>query len=189
MRWDLIRADGTVAATKTLTYKPFEHAQYNLGVQSLLGAEPRDNDTVYAMVTSGKAIFYGSSINGATGDPTFVPSVRTRDAITINFLGLDIDENGTIDLADANHDGVLDAPLEVTTSMFPSIFRIVAQGEFGEAVTLEIVSAPAGGALFITADTIQMGASGDLKGTTGELLVRATAQGGTSVLTIPLRFR
>lgn len=189
VRWDLVRADGTVTATKTLTYTANQHAQYNLGVQSLFGAEPQDNDTVHAVVTGGKAIFYGSSINGATGDPTFVPSVRTRDAIAINFLGLDIDENGTIDLADANHDGVLDAPLEVTTSMFPSIFRVVAQGEFGEAVTFEIVSAPVGGALFITADTIQMGASGDLKGTSGELLVRATAQGGTSVLTIPLRFR
>lgn len=189
VRWEVLRADGTVAATRTLSYLANEHAQYNLGVQSLLGATPQDNDTVHATVTAGKAIFYGSSVNGATGDPTFVPSIRTRDSININFLGIDIDENGTVDLADANHDGVLDASLELTTSMFPNIFRVVAEGEFGEAVTLEILSSPAGGALLINGDTIQMGAPGDLKGTTGELLVRATAQGGTSVLTIPLRFR
>ena len=189
VKWQLVRADGTIAATKEVTYAANEHAQYNDGVRTLLGADAQNNDTVHAIVTAGRAIFYGSAVNGATGDPTFVPSVRTRDTIRIQFLGIDVDENGTVDIADENHDGVLDVSLEVVTSMFPNIFRVVALGEFGETVTLEIVSAPAGGALLINSDTIQMGAPGDLKGTTAELLVRATANGATSVLTIPVRFR
>lgn len=189
VKWQLVRADGTIAATKDVTYAANEHAQYNDGVRSLLAADAQNNDTVHAIVTTGRAIFYGSAVNQASGDPTFVPAVRTRDTIRINFLGIDIDENGTVDIADADHDGVLDVSLDVVTSMFPNIFRVVARGEFGEAVTLEIVSAPAGGALLINNDTIQMGAAGDLKGTTGQLLVRASANGATSVLTIPMRFR
>jgi len=189
VHWEVLRADGTIAATKDVTYAANEHVQYNDGVHAFLGVDAKDNDAVQATVTTGRAIFYGSAVNGATGDPTFVPGVKTRDAIRINFIGIDVDENGSVDLNDANHDGVLDTPMDVVTSMFPSIFRVVAQGEFGEAVTLEIVSAPSGGAVFLNADTIQMGASGDLKGSSGELLVRATAQGSSSVLTIPLKFR
>jgi hypothetical protein len=189
VRWQVVRADGTIAATKDVTYKASEHAQYNDGVRTLLGVEAADNDSIYGIVTTGRAIFYGSAINGLTGDPTFVPGNRTRDEIRINFVGIDIDENGTVDVADANHDGVLDAALEVTTSMFPSIFRVVAEGEFGETVTLQIETAPVGGALFITTDTIQMGAPGDLKGKTGQVVVRATAQGATTLLTIPLRYQ
>ena len=189
VKWELVRADGTIAATHEVSYAANEHAQYNDGVRSLLGADAQNNDTIHAAVTNGRAIFYGSAVNGATGDPTFVPSVKTRDTIRINFVGIDVDENGSVDLADANHDGVLDSSLEVQTSMFPNIFRVVAAGEFGETVTLEILSAPTGGALLITSDTIQMGAPGDLKGTSGELLVRATAQGGSSVLTIPIKFK
>jgi hypothetical protein len=189
VKWQLVRADGTTAATTDVTYAANEHAQYNDGVRSLLGAFPENNDTIHAIVTSGRAIFYGSAINGATGDPTFVPGVRTRDTIRITFLGVDVDENGSVDLADANRDGVLDASMDVVTSMFPSIFRVVAQGEFGESVTLEVVSSPGGGALLINNDTIQMGAAGDLKGTTGDVVVRATANGATQLLTIPVRFR
>jgi hypothetical protein len=189
VRWQIIRANGTIAATREVTYNANEHAQYNDGIHSLLGVDAQDNDSVYAILTNGRAIFYGSAINGLTGDPTFVPSNRTRDEIRINFVGIDIDENGTVDVADANHDGVLDAALEVTTSMFPSIFRVVAEGEFGETVTLQIETAPVGGALFITTDTIQMGAPGDLKGKTGQVVVRATAQGATTLLTIPVRYQ
>jgi hypothetical protein len=189
VRWEVLRADGTLAGSKEVSYKANQHAQYNAGIQNLIGVEPQDDDTLHAVVTSGRAIFYGSAINALTSDPTFVPPVRTRDEIRINFLGIDIDENGTIDIADADHDGVLDAPLEVTTSMFPSIFRVVAEGEFGEAVTLQIVDAPVGGAFLSASDTVQLGAPGDLKGTSGALHVRATAEGGSSVLTIPLRYR
>ena len=188
VKWELLRADGTPAGSAEVSYAAGQHAQYNRGTEFLLGAEPRDNDTVHARVISGSAIFYGSAIND-TGDPTFVPSVRTRDDILIVF-GIDVDEDGTVDIADADGDGVLDAPLEVfTTSGFAEYFRIVAAGEFGEPVSLEIVSSTSGAMLVDNKGTVLASGDVNLRGKSGEIVVRATAPGTTTLLTIPVRFR
>lgn len=186
LKWELVRANGTVAASTNATYAAGEHAQYNNGIAALFGAEAKDNDTINARITGGSAVFYGSVIN-ATGDPTFVPGVPTRDDILINF-GVDKDENGSVDVSDADGDGVLDSTLELLTGAFPNFVRIVAKGEFGEPVTLELVSSPSD-ARFIDAATLQTGASDGLKGTTGEIIVKATVNGTTSLLTIPVRYR
>lgn len=186
--WEVVRANGTIAASQSVTYAAGQHAQYGSGIETLLGATAADNDTVRARVASGKAVFYGSIIN-ATGDPTFVPGVRTRDEIAIHFAGVDLDENGTIDVADANNDGVLDAPIDVYTSLFPSYFRIVAQGEFGEAVTYEIVASPGSAVLLDANGTTRVAAAGDLKDTTGELQVKITSAGSSTIVTIPVKFR
>jgi hypothetical protein len=186
--WELVRADGTVAATKTASYVAGQHVQYGSGVESLLGATPAANDAVSARVTSGKAIFFGSIVN-ATGDPTYVPGVRTRDDIIINFTGVDLDENGTVDIADANHDGVLDAPIDIVTSLFPAYFRVVAAGEFGETVTYEIVSSPAPANLLDAQGTMRVVAAGDKKNTTGEIVVKVTAGGASTLVTLPVKFR
>ncbi|HET7436459.1 MAG TPA: hypothetical protein VFN10_17240 [Thermoanaerobaculia bacterium] len=188
VQWQLVRADGTVAATKDVTYKAGEQQQYNNGIVTLLGSTAADNDSLHAVVSAGKAIFYGSSINNQTGDPTFVPSVRTREEIRINFNGVDLDENGSIELTDANRDGVLDAPVEVITSLYPSFFKLVATGEFGEAVTYELVSSD-GSAVVFPDGTVQLAAAGDLKESMGELRVRATANGSSTILVIPIKFR
>jgi len=185
--WQVLRADGTVAATRQVTYGAGEHAQYNGGVETLLSVTPAANDTVSAQVVSGSAVFYGSVVN-ATGDPTFVPAVATTDDILIRFTGVDLDEDGTADLFDANGDGVLDAPVVVVASMYPSYFAVVAEGEFGEAVQFEIVSSPADTAL-LDSDTLRVAASGESKGTTGELRVRATSGTSSQILIIPLVFR
>lgn len=185
--WELVRADGTVARTKNVTYAAGSHAQYNSGIETLLGADPQDNDTVHAHVKSGRAIFYGSVIN-ATGDPTFVPGIATREDITINFTGVDLDENGSVDVRDNNHDGVLDAPVQITRSRFPNYFDVVAAGEFGEAVTLEIVSAP-GHAELLDANTLIVIAGADVTGATGEIVLKATFEGSTQFITIPVTFR
>jgi hypothetical protein len=188
--WEVVRAAGTVAATKSATYAAGEHVQYGFGVSSFLGATPADNDTVHARVTSGKAVFYGSIIN-TTGDPTFVPGVRTRDDVVINFLGVDLDEDGTVDIADANHDGVLDAPLQVITSMFPDYFRIVAAGEFNETLTYEIVKSPAtkSDVLDETTGLVRLIAAGDLKNTSGELQVKIKTGTSETIVTIPVKFQ
>ncbi|HUR82619.1 MAG TPA: hypothetical protein VM733_17800 [Thermoanaerobaculia bacterium] len=187
--WELVRANGTVAATKTASYAAGEHAQYGFGVTSLLGATPADNDTVAARVTAGKAIFYGSIING-TGDPTFVPGVRTREDVIINFIGLDLDEDGTVDIADANHDGVLDAPINVFTSLFPDYFRIVAEGEFDETLSYTIVKSPATKSDLLDANgLVRLIAAGDLKNTAGELQVKITTGASESIITIPVKFQ
>lgn len=184
--WQVIRANGTIAASKDITYSAGQHAQYNGGIPLFLGVEPMANDTVHARVTSGRAIFYGSIIN-ALGDPTFVPGVRTRADIAIHFAGVDIDEDGTLDLADADGDGVLDAAIQIPTSLYPVHFRVVATGEFGEDVDFEIVSTPAPADL-LNGSTIRVAAGGDVKGKPGTIVVKATSDGSVRLLNIPVLF-
>jgi hypothetical protein len=188
VRWELLRADGAVVKSVDASYGEGEHVQYNGGISGLLGSTPANNDTVHARVISGRAVFYGSTVN-ATGDPTFVPGVRTREDIVINFTGIDVDENGTVDIADGDGDGVLDGVLEILTTFgFPDTFRVHATGEFGETVTFEVVSTPTETAL-LDGNRLRVAPAGDVKGKTGEILVRATTGGSSSVLTIPVRFR
>lgn len=186
--WQLVRAGGVIAASASLQYPAGSHAQYSSGIVSLLGATPADNDTVYARIDSGKAIVYGSVIN-ATGDPTYVPGVRTRDDIHIVFAGIDLDENGTVDLADANGDGVLDSPVQIYTSMFPAHFRLVAAGEFGETVTFEVVSTPTRTDLLDGSGTMRVIALSDVNGKSGEIVVKASSGNSSSLLTIPVQFK
>lgn len=186
--WEVVRADGTVATTKDATYLAGQHVQYGSGSETFLGTTPANNDTIYARVTSGKAIFFGSIVN-TTGDPTFVPGVRTRDDVIIHFTGVDLDENGTVDVADANGDGVLDAPIDVATSLFPAYFRVVAEGEFGETVTYEIVSAPAKADLLDAEGTMRVIASGDKKNTTGDIVVKISVGNASTLVTIPVKFK
>lgn len=189
VKWELVRKDGTIAATKHETYLEGTQRQFNNGAQTLFGVTAADNDTVRASMEGGRAVFYGSIIDQATGDPTFVPATRTRDLILINFLGADLDENGTVDIADADHDGVLDAALEITTSLVPNFFRLVAVGEFGEVVSFELVSAPLNTVLVSQDGSVQAAGPGDLKGTNSQILVRATAGTSSTVLRIPVHYR
>ncbi|MDQ3282104.1 MAG: hypothetical protein M3Q69_11905 [Acidobacteriota bacterium] len=187
VRWEVVRANGTIAATKEASYAAGQHTQYNSGIESLLGSTAQNNDVVQARVLTGRAIFYGSVVN-PTGDPSFVPGIRTQD-IAINFAGVDLDENGTVDVADANGDGVLDAPIDVFSSLFPNYFRVIATGEFGEAVEYEIVSSPTETALLDSEGTVRVAAAGDVKGTTGEIRIRVKSGASSSIFTIPVRIR
>jgi hypothetical protein len=188
IRWDIVRGDGSTAGSREISYAAGEHAQYNNGVATMIGTGLRDNDAVHARIIDGKAIVYGSIVN-ATGDPTFVPGIRTRDDILIQFVGLDLNEDGIVDVFDADGDQVLDTPVQVVTSLFPAYFRIVAEGEFGEELTYEIVSSPTRSDLLDARGTLRVIAHGDVKGTNGALLVRATSGNSSAVLTIPLLFK
>jgi hypothetical protein len=188
IEWQVVRADGTVAATKSVTYAAGTHAQYNGGVETLIGASQQDNDTVHARVASGRAVFYGSFINN-TGDPTFVPGVRTREDILIQLTGVDLDENGSVDIRDNDGDNVLDSRVEIVTSLFASYFRVVAEGEFGDDLTFEIVSSPAEAHLLDDNGTLIVSAGGDVKGTTGTIVLRATSGNSSQLITIPVIFR
>lgn len=188
IRWELLRADGTVAATREASYTAGTHTQYNGGVSSFFSVDPQNNDTIYAQLLSGKAILYGSSVNNATGDPTYVTSVRTRDEIRIDFAGVDLDEDGDVDIADANRDGVLDASIDMPTSLYPNYLRLVVNGQTIERVVFTIVSSPADAALIDDNGTLQVAPTGHLKGTNGEVKIRATLGGSSAVLTLPVRF-
>lgn len=190
IRWEVLRADGTVAATTTVTYPAGKHEQHNdffIGGTQIL-TEKRTGDSLYARVLSGKAIVYASSINNGSGDPTFVPPTLTREDVLITF-GVDLDENGTIDVADADGDGVLDGPIVVHTSLYPAFFRVVATSEFDVPVTLAVVSSQADAMFRDAIGTMRVGAPGDLKNTTGSIVIRATVDGTETLLTIPVQFR
>jgi hypothetical protein len=188
IKWQLVRANGSIAQIKSVDYPAASHAQYNNGIESLLGVTPQSNDTVHARIISGRAIAYGSIVN-TTGDPTYVPGIRTREDILINFKGIDLDENGTVDIADANGDSILDAPVEIATSMFDSYFKVVAEGEFGEAVQYEVVSSPAQADILDDRGTLRVAAGAAVKGTVGEIRIRAISGTSSQILTIPVRFR
>jgi hypothetical protein len=188
--WELLRADGTVAATKQLSYTALTQLQYNGGVQSLFGVEPQNDDAIHATVTKGAAIFYGSAINNASGDPSFVPGVKAREEIRVNFIGVDVNEDQSIEIKDANHDGVLDQPIDIfTTTGFPNYFRIVAAGEHGEPATFELLDAGNDAILLDANGTVSMAPSHAVRGETGALHVRITAGGSSVVVTIPINYR
>jgi hypothetical protein len=189
VKWELLRADGQVAATKEVSYAAGQHVQYNQGVSApdFLNVRPQVGDSLYARILSGRAIVYGSTVNGS-GDPTFVPSTLTREDVQINF-GIDIDEDGQIDVSDNDGDGILDGPLTVYTSLYPAYFRVVATSEFDEPVTLEVVESEADAVFRDTNGTLRVGAAGDLKNKTGSIVIKATSNGTVALFTIPVRFK
>jgi hypothetical protein len=189
VRWELMRADGTLVATREVTYAAGEQAQYNNGILTLFNAQPQNDDAIHAFVIDGRAVFYGSAINNATGDPSFVRGIRAKEDARINFVGIDLDEDGTVDVFDANHDGVADAPIDVFTSTFPSYFRIVSNNETGAPIAYQIVSDTPNVELISPNGTVIWAPTGDLKGQTGALKVRARSGLETAILTIPVRFR
>jgi hypothetical protein len=182
IQWDLIRADGTIASSLTRDYPAGIQNQFS--VPALFGVALQDNDAVHANITTGSAIFYGSLVNQASGDPAFVPSVRNREQSRITLLGVDRDQNGTIDLT--AHDNVLDSPIESNTYGFPTFFRIVTDGN---PVKFEIVSSTSDALMIDQNGQVELVPSGALKGVTGELRVRVTtADGQSAIVTIPVKF-
>jgi len=187
VKWEVLRADGTIAATKEISLAAGEHAQYN-GAIEFIGATKLANDTLHATILEGKAIFYGSVVN-TNDDPTFVPAMRTRAEILINVLGVDLDGNGTVDIADSDGNGVLDAPLVFVASTFPAVMRVIAEGEFGETLTFSVVSSPAHIDVLDANGTMRVIPFGELKNTTGEIRIQAASGDASAILTIPVIFK
>jgi hypothetical protein len=183
VQWELIRADGSIAASKAVSYAAGSQNQYNYGVSTLFNASSQDNDTVHAVVTSGRALAYGSSVNNASGDPTYVPGVLVRPDLRINFLGVSYGDTGKIDIADANHDGVLDHAIEVPTGKFPVGFRVVVASTNG--ATFELINPPSDVSFFDAHGGIIWAASATASGTSTNLTLRVTADGSTEIITIP----
>ena len=188
VHWELLRADGTSAGALDVSYQGGTHIQYNAGVSALFGATPRDNDVVHASVTKGAAVFYGSVIDQRNGDPSFVPGVLARVDPRVRLVGVDRNQNGSIDIADADKNGVLDAAIEANTYGFPTFFRIVVEADNNADVTYEILSSPADAALVDGNGMVQLIPGVALKGTSGELVVRVTAAGQSSIVRIPVKF-
>lgn len=189
IEWSVIRSDGTVAATKIISYDAEQHAQYNRGIETLLNVAPHDNDVVYAKVISGTAVVYGSEINNATNDPAFVRGREASGNLPIRFLGVDLDENGSVDLADANDDGRLDGTVEVLTGSFPNYFRIVATDPENETLTFTLVEGPRDAEFIDANGTLLWYPAANLRGTTTMLKVRISDGSNATIVTIPVVFR
>jgi hypothetical protein len=185
IRWDLLRADGSFAASVEQSYAAGTQLQYGSGIISFLNSTEQNDDAIHAVVTKGKAIVYGSAVNNASGDPTFVPGVRGRADIRLNFIGVDVNGNGTIDATDADHDGVLDQPIDLWLRGYPTYFKVLVTGPNGEPASLEFIDPP-DNAHFVDAQAAQWFPN-PAEGPTTTLKVRATAAGITEVLTIPVR--
>jgi len=185
IRWELVRADGTVAKTVESTYAAGTQNQYNAAVEAIFGLTPADSDAVLAVVTKGTVIGYGSSINNRTGDPTFVPGVETTSDIRVQFLGIDSDLDNKVNIADADHDGVLDAPLSIyTSSTWPSTFRIIVGGS---QVSYELVTPNA--EILLSQDGYVVWKPSVTTATTATVRIRVTADGVSDVITIPIAFK
>ncbi|HVR43650.1 MAG TPA: hypothetical protein VMS56_09420 [Thermoanaerobaculia bacterium] len=189
VQWRLLRADGTLAAETGADFEPGTHAQYNQGVVTLFGQSPRDGDVVHARILEGNAIVYGSIVASSSGDPTFVPGFELREDFAITFIGVDLDEDGTVDVFDADGDGTLDAPVVLYTSFLPNYFKVVTEGGEGDPVTFSLVSAPSGTALIEPPGTVQSYPDFTHRGKTGSIVVRASDGFFASDLVIPVTFR
>lgn len=188
VEWSLIRKDGTVAATKSVSYEALKPAQYNNGVVTFFGSTAADDDVVHGTVQSGRAFFYGSMINAGTGDPSYVPGIRVRQNAAPTVAGVDLDENGTVELRDADRDQRIDQPVEVLVGSFPNFFRIIASDEEGSNLTYTLVDAPADVKFIDNNGTIQWAPPQNLKGSTATLHVRVSDGTDTTDLFIPVVF-
>lgn len=187
--WQLVRADGSVGATRTETYGAGTQRQFNLGVQTLLGQAPQNNDTVRARIESGRGFFYGSAVNGATGDPTYVPGVRAREEVPLT-LSIDVGADGHTDISDVDHDGVLDINLDVRPSFFPTTFRVIATGRENVKPVFEILSSPAAQTKFTDDNgTVFFDPSAAETANGSEIRIKVTIGADSAVLTVPITYR
>lgn len=191
IHWQLLRADGTIAAEKDAAYGAGVQMQYNAGVAALFGADPQNDDTVYAAVQSGRAMVYGSAIDQRTGDPTFVPGNRALRDIAINFAGVDVNQDGQVDVPDSNGAGTPDRPIDVYKTLFPNFLRLIATGPHGEAVTFQLLdSVPDAIMLDTTRGVLEVFPSGQNKrGDIETLRVLASTSSDSAVLLIPIRYQ
>lgn len=188
--WRLVRADGAAAGTVERSYTAGQQVQYNIGVSALFGETAKPNDTIRAEYKTGAAIVYGSAVNNISGDPTFVPGIIAIPDSVVNFLGVDADEDGSVDIGDTNDDDIADTPIDLVTSLYPNFFRIVASGPNGEKVTFELVDNFNGDAALIDDNgTVEWAAGSNFKNSTATLKVRATVGNQSTILQIPAKFR
>lgn len=186
--WSLLRANGSVAAAKSETYAAGTHLQLNGIVQNFFGVTAEAADVVHAKLESGRAFFYGSIVAEATGDPTFVHAARTRENLLVTVNGIDLDENGTIDVADADGDYRIDQPITVITARFPNYFQLVATDPEGDALTYELVNAPSDVKL-LDDGIIQWVAGSEMAGKTTTLTVRISDGTDSVDVIIPITFQ
>ena len=169
VEWMLVRQSGTVAASVSESYDAGTQLQYNQGIPTFLGVENEDGDVVYARITEGRAFVYGSIIQNSTNDPSFVPFAVTRENFAAQLVGIDLNEDGEVDIFDTDSDGVLDGEVSLSTAGFPNYFRVVVVDPEGNPVDLELVDA-SNDVRLLENGTVQWLPSSGQRGTAGVLI-------------------
>lgn len=185
VKWSLVRADGTLVKQLERSYTPGSQIQYNRGVTTLFESTPQNSDTIRVDILAGRVIVFGSAVHNTTNDPSYVPAGRIKERSTLEFLGVDLDEDGTIDVLARN--GVLTEPVILATSIYPNYFNIVALEPSGKTITYSLVN-PSFDTNLINPNTVQWSPGVNMKGKTGSLTVRATDGFQTADLIIPVIF-
>lgn len=188
IEWRLVRRDGTIAKSVQKSHKAGAHTQYNGGVAALFGESAQDNDVVHALVRSGQVWIYGSVVNNQTGDPTYVPSGKTRENLLPGVLGIDTNRDGVLDYFDANGDGVLDETLKIATGRFPNDFRILATDPEKARVTFTIVESDGSVRFLDSAGMITWWPSAAFNGQSGKLIIRVSDGIDSVDFTIPVLY-
>ena len=189
IEWQLVRADGTVAASRTISYTGSTPVRYNNVVSGLLGQTPAEDDTVRARILSGRAIPYGSIIDNRTGDPSWVEPLVIRENIAPIVEGIDLDEDGTIELADHNGDGIIDGVMNIVTSSFPNYFRVVAEDVEGQPLSIQFVSHTEHIKTIDDGLTVQWAPGVDVQGTSTILELLVTDGIDATTVRIPVFFQ
>lgn len=188
VRWDLVRADGSTAATRTLDYAAGTQTQYNPSSTALFGTPAEDNDSVIAAIQSGSILAYGSSVANATGDPSYIPALATDSDIVIPFIGIESGLSGGVTIADADHNGVLDQSLNLHAGPWPNSFRILIGGTGSDVPHFELVNPSSEITLLGDSGYILWSPQGKSYGSTGSLQVRVTVGNTSEIVTIPVTF-
>lgn len=189
IEWQLVRGDGTIAATRTVSYENFEPVRYNTIVSNFFGETPMDDDAVRARILSGTAIPYGSIIDNRTGDPSWVAPLVVRENIAPIVEGIDLDEDGDIELADFNGDGIIDNVMEIVTSNFPNYFRIIAEDVEGQPLSIQFVSHTEDIKTIDDGMTVQWAPGVDVKGTSTVLELLVSDGIDATTVRIPVLFQ
>ena len=188
VRWDLVRADGSNAASSTVAYAAGTQTQYNPSSDALFGTASQDDDSVIVTILKGSIVAYGSSVANATGDPTYIPAIASESDINIPFLGIETGLTSGISIADADHDGVLDHELILHAGPWPNSFRIVIGNTNGETPHFELVDPSSEVTLLGDTGYVLWSPQTQAYGSTGSLRVRVTVGGTSDIITIPVRF-
>ena len=188
VRWDLLRADGTTAASLTLPYAAGTQTQYNPSSVALFNTPSQDNDSLIVSILSGSIVAYGSSVANATGDPTYIPALATEPDINVPFLGIETGLSGGVSIADSDHDGVLDRELTLHAGPWPNSFRILIGSTGGDAPHFELLDPSNEVTLVGDSGYVLWSPQGKPYGSTGSLRVRVTVGGASDIIIIPVRF-
>lgn len=183
----LYRADGTLETEETVEIDGLTQLQYTNGVESLLKSVPMDGDTLYARVVSGAVVFYGSIVANDSNDPSFVPQNVTRENYASVLVGVDVDEDGTVDIADADGDGVLDQPIRIAYTGFPYTIDVIAIDPEGNQVTLDLLNEAVDIKLY-GGNVLQIYPVANRRGTSTDIILRASDGALSTEFILPVDF-